>query len=77
VLHRFLLHGVAPFNRWHALHHHAGTSCCFGATTSFWDRAFGTVPAKARVRQRTDSGAARRYKAIHTEIHEIPERATA
>ena len=33
--------------RWHAMHHHAGTHCCYGVTTSFWDRVFGTVPGKA------------------------------
>lgn len=49
--------------RWHALHHHAATPCCYGVTTSFWDRVFGTVPAQAgRVRHRTDAADAGRYK---------------
>ena len=29
--------------RWHALHHHVGTSACFGVTTSFLDQAAGSV----------------------------------
>jgi cyclopropane-fatty-acyl-phospholipid synthase len=62
--------------RWHAMHHHATAPCCYGVTMSIWDRVFGTLPAKARVRQRTDSVATRRYKPIHTEVHEIPEKAT-
>jgi cyclopropane-fatty-acyl-phospholipid synthase len=29
--------------RWHALHHrHADRAVCFGVTTGFWDRLFGT-----------------------------------
>jgi sterol desaturase/sphingolipid hydroxylase (fatty acid hydroxylase superfamily) len=29
--------------RWHALHHHAREFGCFGVTSSFWDRVFGTA----------------------------------
>lgn len=29
---------------WHALHHHhTERPVCFGVTTSFWDRVFGTT----------------------------------
>jgi cyclopropane-fatty-acyl-phospholipid synthase len=37
---------VAWFNRrkrWHALHHHGARPACFGVTTGFWDRVFGTA----------------------------------
>ena len=29
--------------RLHALHHHSGSACCYGVTTLFWDRVFGTL----------------------------------
>lgn len=29
--------------RWHALHHHDRSPACFGVTTGFWDRVFGTA----------------------------------
>ncbi len=29
--------------RWHALHHHGDRPACFGVTTGFWDRVFGTA----------------------------------
>ncbi len=30
--------------RWHALHHHAsGRSGCYGVTSGFWDRVFGSI----------------------------------
>lgn len=32
--------------RWHALHHHAGSACCFGVSTGVWDYVFGSVPPK-------------------------------
>ena len=38
---------------WHALHHHAGAAACYGVTSSFWDRMFGTA-------RRAPAGAARR-----------------
>jgi cyclopropane-fatty-acyl-phospholipid synthase len=28
--------------RWHALHHHSNEPACFGVTSSFWDRVFGS-----------------------------------
>lgn len=32
--------------RWHALHHHRGDrAVCYGVSTGFWDRLFGTAPA--------------------------------
>ncbi len=31
--------------RWHALHHHAGSQACYGVTSPFWDRVFGSTPA--------------------------------
>ena len=48
--------------RWHALHHRRGEwPACYGVTTSFWDRLFGsvqTVPSGTgrtrRVVNRTD-----------------------
>ena len=29
--------------RWHALHHHVARPGCYGVTTSFWDRVFGSA----------------------------------
>ena len=29
--------------RWHALHHHRDEPCCYGVTSSLWDRVFGTT----------------------------------
>lgn len=29
--------------RWHALHHHLPEPGCYGVTSAFWDRLFGTV----------------------------------
>jgi cyclopropane-fatty-acyl-phospholipid synthase len=34
--------------RWHALHHHGARPACFGVTTGFWDRAFGTAGGARR-----------------------------
>jgi cyclopropane-fatty-acyl-phospholipid synthase len=35
--------------RLHAIHHHSVEACCFGVTTAFWDRVFGTLkPNKPR-----------------------------
>ena len=35
--------------RWHALHHHhAGPGCCYGVTSGFWDRVFGSAPVPRR-----------------------------
>jgi cyclopropane-fatty-acyl-phospholipid synthase len=28
--------------RWHALHHHLGRPGCYGVTSGFWDRVFGS-----------------------------------
>jgi len=28
--------------QWHAQHHHSDAPVCFGVTTRFWDRVFGT-----------------------------------
>jgi sterol desaturase/sphingolipid hydroxylase (fatty acid hydroxylase superfamily) len=34
--------------RWHALHHHpVEREACFGVTTGFWDRVFGTTHVRA------------------------------
>jgi sterol desaturase/sphingolipid hydroxylase (fatty acid hydroxylase superfamily) len=42
--HRFVLHGIRPFSRWHALHHRRGEwPAYYGVTTSFWDHMFGSV----------------------------------
>lgn len=32
--------------RWHALHHHRQGAHCYGVTTGFWDRRFGSGPAR-------------------------------
>ncbi len=32
--------------RWHALHHHGQGGRCYGVTTGFWDRRFGSGPAR-------------------------------
>lgn len=33
--------------RWHALHHHVSGPGCYGVTSAFWDRVFGTAaPAR-------------------------------
>jgi cyclopropane-fatty-acyl-phospholipid synthase len=32
--------------RWHALHHHAGAHTCYGVSSIFWDRVFGTAPTR-------------------------------
>ena len=35
--------------RWHALHHHhVDRPVCYGVTSSFWDRVFGSTPEPAR-----------------------------
>ena len=31
--------------RRHALHHHGAQPCCYGVSSSFWDRVFGTLPS--------------------------------
>ncbi len=50
--------------RWHALHHRRdGRSRCFGVTSAFWDRVFGTAGRSVGVRQRTDGSATAPYKA--------------
>ena len=36
--------------RWHALHHHAHAPHCFGVTSGFWDRVFGSAPQPLRPR---------------------------
>lgn len=41
-LHRFVPHGIAPFSRWHALHHHAAEPACCGVTSAFWDHVVST-----------------------------------
>ena len=33
--------------RSHARHHHGAQPCCYGVTTTFWDRVFGSLPATA------------------------------
>ncbi len=54
-------HGrIAWFNRrrrWHALHHHGEGPSCFGVTTDFWDRVFGTAGARPAVRAKTGKAA--------------------
>ena len=30
--------------RWHALHHHGSGTRCYGVSTAFWDRRFGSGP---------------------------------
>jgi sterol desaturase/sphingolipid hydroxylase (fatty acid hydroxylase superfamily) len=32
--------------RWHARHHHAVGGCCYGVSSSFWDRVFGSAGAR-------------------------------
>jgi cyclopropane-fatty-acyl-phospholipid synthase len=34
--------------RWHAIHHRRGGGECYGVTTRFWDRVFGTAPKDQR-----------------------------
>lgn len=49
--HRFVLHGYLFYtvtrhamHHWHALHHRRGEwPACYGVTTSFWERLFGSV----------------------------------
>jgi sterol desaturase/sphingolipid hydroxylase (fatty acid hydroxylase superfamily) len=48
ALHRFVLHGLQPFQHWHAQHHHRGAPGCYGVTSGFWDQVFrGTALLKA------------------------------
>ena len=48
VTHHAVHHGryggnwVLRRKRWHAQHHQAGHRRCYGVTSSFWDRVFGT-----------------------------------
>lgn len=63
--------------RWHALHHrHGGGARCYGVTGAFWDRVFGSAPAPAAVRQRTDAVAATSYKRDLNETTHSLERRT-
>lgn len=65
VIHHALHHWRVDFawfrrlQRNHAVHHHAGQPCLYGVTSSFWDRAMGSLPRRRHgppegVRQRTD-----------------------
>lgn len=36
--------------RWHAAHHHRAQPGCFGVTSGFWDRVFGSAPPRAEAR---------------------------
>jgi sterol desaturase/sphingolipid hydroxylase (fatty acid hydroxylase superfamily) len=48
--------------RWHARHHRsAGDGICYGVTSGFWDRIFGSAGRGGGVRQRTDAAAAHPY----------------
>jgi len=51
LLHRFVLHGLQPFRRWHALHHRPGQPPGRdGVTTAFWDHVFrSTAQPQSRV----------------------------
>jgi sterol desaturase/sphingolipid hydroxylase (fatty acid hydroxylase superfamily) len=44
VLHRFVLHGLQPFRRWHAEHHRrpGATPGRYGVTSALWDVVFRT-----------------------------------
>lgn len=35
--------------RWHALHHHGEHAGCYGVTSSFWDRVFGSTHHAVRI----------------------------
>lgn len=64
--------------RWHALHHRNTTQgCCYGVTSGFWDRAFGSVPcdlATERFRRGALSAAENARHRTDTSVQDAPAR---